>query len=81
MTRAIDSLPTDLAAAHAMIIAQRQALSVAEARATTAESEAQYRAQSDHGSCADEIDARNRRALRRDPPVEPSRRPRHQPIE
>ena len=39
-----DSLPTDLASAHALIIAQRQALSVAEARAAAAESEAQYRA-------------------------------------
>jgi transposase len=39
-----DSLPTDLVAAHALIIAQRQALSVAQARATAAESEAQYRA-------------------------------------
>jgi transposase len=39
-----DSLPTDLASAHALIIAQRQALSVAEARAAAAESEVQYRA-------------------------------------
>ena len=39
-----DSLPTDLASAHALIIAQRQALSAAQARATAAESEAQYRA-------------------------------------
>lgn len=39
-----DSLPTDLASAHALIIAQRQALNVAEARAAAAESEAQYRA-------------------------------------
>ena len=39
-----DSLPTDLASAHALIIAQRQALSAAERRATAAESEAQYRA-------------------------------------
>ena len=39
-----DSLPTDLASAHALIIAQRQALSAAEQRATAAESEAQYRA-------------------------------------
>jgi transposase len=38
-----DSLPTDLASAHALIIAQRQALNAAEARATAAESEAQYR--------------------------------------
>jgi transposase len=40
-----DSLTTDLARAHALIIAQRQALSAAELRATAAESEAQYRAQ------------------------------------
>jgi transposase len=39
-----DSLPTDLASAHALIIAQRQALSAAELRAATAETEAQYRA-------------------------------------
>jgi transposase len=39
-----DSLPTDLASAHVLIIAQRQALSAAERRATAAESEAQYRA-------------------------------------
>src|SRR5215204_5161570 len=39
-----DSLPTDLASAHALIIAQRQALTAAQARATAAESEAQYRA-------------------------------------
>lgn len=39
-----DSLPTDLASAHALIIAQRQALSAAEQRAAMAESEAQYRA-------------------------------------
>src|SRR5271156_3015581 len=39
-----DSLPTDLASAHALIIAQRQALSAAEQRASAAESEAQYRA-------------------------------------
>jgi transposase len=39
-----DSLPTDLASAHALIIAQRQALSAAEARATAAESDAKYRA-------------------------------------
>jgi hypothetical protein len=38
-----DTLPTDLASAHALIIAQRQALSVAELRAAAAESEAQYR--------------------------------------
>jgi len=39
-----DSLPTDLASAHTLILAQRQAVSAAEARATAAESEAQYRA-------------------------------------
>jgi transposase len=39
-----DSLPTDLASAHALIIAQRQALSAAQARVTAAESEAQSRA-------------------------------------
>ena len=39
-----DSLPADLASAHALIIAQRRALSAAELRATAAESEAQYRA-------------------------------------
>ena len=39
-----DLLPTDLASAHALIVAQRQALSAAELRATAAESEAQYRA-------------------------------------
>ena len=39
-----DSLPTDLASAHALIITQRQALSAAELRATAAENEAQYRA-------------------------------------
>src|SRR5947209_3220745 len=39
-----DSLPTDLNVAHAMIVAHRQALSVAEARAAAAESEAHYRA-------------------------------------
>ena len=39
-----DSLPKDLASAHALIIAQRQALSAAERRAAMAESEAQYRA-------------------------------------
>jgi transposase len=40
-----DSLPTDLASAHALIVAQRQALNAAEIRAAAAESEAQYRAQ------------------------------------
>jgi transposase len=44
MTSGLDSLPTDLTAAHAMIIAQREALVVAEARATAAESEAKVRA-------------------------------------
>jgi transposase len=39
-----DSLPTDLASAHALIIAQREALTTAEARATAAESEAKFRA-------------------------------------
>jgi transposase len=37
-----DSLPTDLASAHTLIIAQRQALSAAQERATAAENEAQY---------------------------------------
>src|SRR5947209_20311610 len=44
MTSAVDSRPTDLPTAQAVIIAQHQALSVAEARAAAAESEAQYRA-------------------------------------
>ena len=39
-----DSLPTDLAAAHKMIIAQREALLAARARASAAESEAKFRA-------------------------------------
>jgi transposase len=39
-----DSLPTDLAAAHAMIIATRAALLAAEARASALESEAKFRA-------------------------------------
>src|SRR5208283_4210468 len=39
-----DSLPADLASAHALIVAQRQALSAAQERAAAAESEAQYRA-------------------------------------
>ena len=39
-----DSLPTELASAHALIMAQREALVAAQARATAAESEAQYRA-------------------------------------
>jgi len=44
MTSTTDSLPTDLAAAHAIIIAQREALATAEARASAAESEAKLRA-------------------------------------
>jgi transposase len=44
MAPAIDSLPTDLSAAHAMIIAQREALIVAEAKAQNAEAEARHRA-------------------------------------
>lgn len=44
MTLTADSLPTDLAAAHAMIIAQHEALLVAQARASAAESEAKFRA-------------------------------------
>src|SRR5262245_59321245 len=39
-----DSFPTDLASALALIIAQRQALSMAEARASAAENEAKFRA-------------------------------------
>jgi len=39
-----DSLPTDLASAHALILVQRQALSAAEMRATAAESDAKFRA-------------------------------------
>ena len=39
-----DLLPTDLAAAHALIIAQREALIVAEAKAQNAEAEARHRA-------------------------------------
>lgn len=38
------SLPTDLTSAHALIMAQREALVAAQARATEAESEARYRA-------------------------------------
>jgi transposase len=38
-----DSLPTDLAAAHALILAQREALLVAEAKAQTAEAELRAR--------------------------------------
>ena len=44
MAPSADSLPTDLASAHAMIIATREALLAAEARASAAESEAQHRA-------------------------------------
>lgn len=44
MTRAADSLPTDLATAHALILAQHDALLAAEARATVAEAEAHNRA-------------------------------------
>ncbi len=39
-----DSLPTDLAAAHAMILAQREALLAAEARANALASETKFRA-------------------------------------
>jgi transposase len=44
MAPSADSLPTDLASAHAMIIATREALLAAEARASAAESEAKHRA-------------------------------------
>jgi transposase len=44
MTLAVDSLPTDLVAAHAMIIAKHEALLAAEARARALESEATHRA-------------------------------------
>jgi len=44
MKHSIDSLPSDLAAAHAMIMTQRDALRAAEARASAAESEAKFRA-------------------------------------
>jgi transposase len=44
MTPRTDSLPTDLAAAHALILAQREALVVAEAKAAAAESVAKSRA-------------------------------------
>src|SRR6201993_4532658 len=44
MKRSIDSLPSDLAAAHVMIMTQRDALRAAEARASAAESEAKFRA-------------------------------------
>ena len=39
-----DSLPTDLASAHAVIMATREALAAAEARASAGESEAKFRA-------------------------------------
>jgi transposase len=39
-----DALPSDLAAAHALILVQREALKAAEARATSAENEAKNRA-------------------------------------
>jgi transposase len=42
MAPSADSLPTDLASAHAMIIATREALLAAEARASAAESEAKH---------------------------------------
>jgi transposase len=44
VTTSSDSLPLDLASAHALIIAQREALLVAEAKASSAESEAKFRA-------------------------------------
>ena len=44
MGLAVDLLPTELAAAHAMIIAKHEALLAAEARASAAESEAKHRA-------------------------------------
>jgi transposase len=44
MASSADSLPTDLASAHALIIAQREALLVAEAKARNAEAEARHRA-------------------------------------
>jgi transposase len=43
VTRNPDSLPLDLASAHALIIAQREALLAAEAKASAAESEAKFR--------------------------------------
>jgi transposase len=43
MASSADSLPTNLAAAHVMIIAQREALMVAEAKAQNAEAEARHR--------------------------------------
>jgi transposase len=44
VTTSSDSLPLDLASAHALIIAQREALLAAELRASAAESEAKFRA-------------------------------------
>jgi transposase len=44
VTTGSDSLPLDLASAHVLIIAQRQALLAAQARASAAESEAKFRA-------------------------------------
>src|ERR1700740_390558 len=44
VTSGRDSLPLDLASAHALIIAQREALLAAELRAIAAESEAKFRA-------------------------------------
>src|SRR4051812_43184218 len=44
MTRARDSLPDDLSTGHALILAQRDALLAAEARARAAEAEALSRA-------------------------------------
>jgi len=44
VTSKSDSLPTDLAAAHALILVQREALAVAEAKAAAAESIAKARA-------------------------------------
>ena len=44
MAPAADSLPTDLAAAHAMILETRAALLAAEARGSALESEAKHRA-------------------------------------
>src|SRR5258707_6791643 len=44
MALSADSLPTDLASAHAMIVATRDALLTSEARDSAAESEAKFRA-------------------------------------
>jgi transposase len=44
MPPAADSLPSDLASAHALIVAQREALLVAQAKAANAEAEARHRA-------------------------------------